>query len=600
MVTQPAPAAAGPAPTGYAGSDELPRWSLSAVFPNLHAPQYTQARALVLRDLQVLGDDYRHHGITHGPHQEATESLLAVFDTILPQTNHLLDAHRTITMYLSALLWADADDADARTEQTSFRSLTRTLFVLVDDLRSWVARFDTEQLIASSNVAATHCHFVRRAAAAAEHRMPTAAEALYQGLREHSSTAWLRLYQELAADIGPYLLAGDTSRLDAATRHRDNVDRWQAAGPSLTAALNAIKGEELLLSRLRGWKTPLEERVDAEGVESDTVTAMFDAVRAVLPDMRTYLKAKAQKLGHNSPLPWWEIPAAVPGTGAVSWPGALQLVQDAFQSHSAELAALPRHALNRHWIDAQSRPTKRSRALCVLVTDGEPRILLTYDDSYRGVLSLAHELGHAYHYIQLEGATWLQRDIPLAVSETASGFCEALVAEQLLRTASETERLARLDALLVRQCQNIVDTLVSFTFEGRVFTQRAAGPLSEQRLCDLMVKSQREAYGDSVAAHSLHPYWWAARADTFASPYSSWQYCFGTLLGTALHTATSGDQDMRRHLLDETLRRSGTERLSHLMHSVGIDLADPAFWEGSLKPMRQHITEFVTASGDAA
>ncbi|WP_202197542.1 M3 family metallopeptidase [Streptomyces spororaveus] len=589
-----------PAPTGGAGPDGLPRWSLHTVFPHLHAPQYTAARAAVLEDLQALRDTYRRHGVAPGSHQVVTDGFLAAFDTVVPQTNRLLDAHRTIAMYLSALLWADAGDEDARSEQASFRAATSEVFLLVEDLKAWVTRVDQEQLIDVSHVAAAHTHFLGRAADAARHRMPAAAEALHQGLREYTGAAWLGLYHELAADIGPYPVVAGAGHLDATTLHQDNIGRWHAAGPSLAAALNAIKGEELLISRLRGWRTPLDERADTEGVEIATLTAMFDAVRAVLPEVRTYLEAKARLLGHEASLPWWEIPAPLPGSDAVAWHDALALVQKAFGSHSSDLGSLPRHAVDRQWIDAQPRPAKRSRALCVMVADGEPRILLAYDGSYQSVLSLAHELGHAHHYGRLEGATWLQRDIPLAVSETASGFCEALVGEELLRTAPPAEHLARLDALLVRQCQNIVDALVWFTVEERIFSERAAAPLSEGRLCDLMIESQREVYGASVLPATLHPYWWAARADTLASAYSNWQYCFGTLLGTALHTATAGDQDERRHLLDEILSRSGTERLSHLMRSAGIDLADPAFWEGSLTLMRQHITEFVTAAGDVA
>ncbi|MFI6686640.1 M3 family metallopeptidase [Streptomyces sp. NPDC050485] len=579
-----------------AAADALPRWSLTSIFPGLDSKEFARARASAIADLPLLKSAYRGHGVGPGARLKVDEKSLATFDSVMEQSNDLFDRYRTISFYLSALVWSDETDEAARQQQLEFRTHTRELLALVEDLKSWAARFDGEELLAGSQVARKHAYFVERAAATTRHRMPVAAEALYHRLQEFSGAAWFRLYQELAGGVGPYPLKYEPGGQPegAVERHEGNVTRWRSVAGPLTASLNAIKGEELLIAQARGWDSPLSERVDTEGIDQDILQAMIGAVRDVLPQVRSFLSAKARLLGRGKALPWWDIPVPVLGDRRVPWPEAVPLVERAFAGHSRELAGLPRQALKRQWVDSQPRDTKRSRDLCVMVADGEPRILITYDGTYESILSWAHELGHAYHYLQLTGTTWLQRDIPLTISETASGFCEALVGPEILRSSPDDERLARLNAVLVRKCQNTVDSLVTFSFEDNLFRERMAGPLTEDRICDLMTDSQLSAYQDSVVPHTLHRYWWAARADTFGSPYASWQYCFGNLLGAALAADAEHSATDRRRILDEILRRSGESRLDTIMREAGVDLRKSDFWAAGLATFQDQIAEFIT------
>ena len=52
----------------------------------------------------------------------------------------------------------------------------------------------------------------------------------------------------------------------------------------------------------------------------------------------------------------------------------------------------------------------------------ESRILTNFEPSFNGVSTLAHELGHGYHNLNLGARTALQRDTPMTLAETASIF----------------------------------------------------------------------------------------------------------------------------------------------------------------------------------
>ena len=67
--------------------------------------------------------------------------------------------------------------------------------------------------------------------------------------------------------------------------------------------------------------------------------------------------------------------------------------------------------------------------------------MMNFDGSLSSVLTLAHELGHAYHGLHVENHLPLNWDYPMPVAETASIFNENLIMSAALNEASEEERL---------------------------------------------------------------------------------------------------------------------------------------------------------------
>ena len=54
--------------------------------------------------------------------------------------------------------------------------------------------------------------------------------------------------------------------------------------------------------------------------------------------------------------------------------------------------------------------------------------------------------------------------------------------------------------------QVIVDIYSRFLFESKVFESRAGESISASRLKNMMIESQKEAYGDALDPNYLHPY----------------------------------------------------------------------------------------------
>src|SRR5690606_13501874 len=117
---------------------------------------------------------------------------------------------------------------------------------------------------------------------------------------------------------------------------------------------------------------------------------------------------------------------------------------------------------------------RASGAYCTgFLSAREPRVFMTYNGSLGDVITLAHELGHAYH-------SWVMRDLPashtnypMTLAETASIFAEILVKEALLEMATTKEEKLQ---ILWQEAESagayFANIPARFTFEQKLVEQR--------------------------------------------------------------------------------------------------------------------------------
>ena len=191
--------------------------------------------------------------------------------------------------------------------------------------------------------------------------------------------------------------------------------------------------------------------------------------------------------------------------------------------------------------------------------DGDSRVLLNFSGSVDAIMTLAHELGHAYHNSTMVGRTPMQRGTPSSLAETASIFCETIMVGHGIATArDDAERLAILEVDLQGATQVIVDIHSRFLFESAVFERRATSTLSAD---ELLRAHGRGAGGRPTATGShpdqRHPWMWAAKPHYYGSLFYNWPYAFGLLFGLGLYARFQEDPDRFRHGYDDLLSSTG-------------------------------------------
>jgi oligoendopeptidase F len=227
----------------------------------------------------------------------------------------------------------------------------------------------------------------------------------------------------------------------------------------------------------------------------------------------------------------------------------------------------------------------------------ESRIFVNFTGSFVDVSTVAHELGHAYHNLNLADRTPLQQRTPMALAETASTFCETIVTRALLARATDDERLGILNADLVDAGMIVLVIHSRFLFEKAVFEGRERRELSPGELCRAMSDAQLECFGEAIDPESLHPYMWCVSPHYYGWAYYNWPYTFGQLFGLGLYRRFEEDPEAFRTSYDGLLSSTGMDDAAALCARFGIDVRSPDFWRSSLDVIREHIDEFVKLAG---
>jgi oligoendopeptidase F len=248
-----------------------------------------------------------------------------------------------------------------------------------------------------------------------------------------------------------------------------------------------------------------------------------------------------------------------------------------FTRYSPRMGDFAARAFRERWIDAEPRTGKVGGAFCMSLRRDESRILLNHDPTADSMFTLAHELGHGYHNLNLAQQTMLNRDTPMTLAETASIFCETIVRNAALQDASRDETLEILEAFLSGACQVVVDITSRFLFETALFEQRATRDLSVAELCVLMIDAQKQTYGDALDEQTLHPFMWAVKGHYYSSGFSfyNYPYMFGLLFGLGLYAAYQRAPDTFQVRYDDLLASTGLASPLELAARMEIDLRSP-------------------------
>ncbi len=594
----------------------LPRWNMSVVYPGLDSSEFKADFAALVAAIDDLARLFDHHHVGAHANGALDQATIAAFEAVTERLNAALAQARTIGAYISSFVATDSRDDLAQARLSEYQRQTVRLSQLGTRYTAWIGALDVEQLIARSPVASDHAFALRKASVEARHLMGPAEEELAAELNLSGGAAWAKLHSNLTSQLTvPLQRDGVTERLpmsvvrnlayeaDRELRRRAyeaELEGWTTVALPLAAALNSIKGEVITLSRRRGWASPLDVALHDNHIDRQTLDAMMTAARESFPDFRRYLRAKARAL--NLPaMAWYDIFAPVGGAGRTwSWNEARDFIVRQFATYSDRLSRFAARAFDEAWIDAEPRPGKRDGAFCMWLRGDESRVFSNFKPAFGGVSTLAHELGHAYHNLNLARRTMLQRATPMTLAETASIFCETIVRRAALREADRAEQIAILEASLQGSCQIVVDISSRFLFERRVFDQRQARELSVDELNRLMLDAQRETYGDGLDESALHPYMWAVKGHYYSTGRSfyNFPYMFGALFGLGLYARYQEDPESFKAAYDELLSATGLADAASLAAGFGIDIRTPAFWRASLDVIRGDIDRFESLAAE--
>jgi oligoendopeptidase F len=456
-------------------------------------------------------------------------------------------------------------------------------------------------------------HYLRSLRRYRPHLLSESEEKLLAEKSISSQSSWARLFGELVASVRVRLDDGELP-LDVALARLQSPDREarRQAAEAVTQALepglrtrgfiyNTLVYDKSVEDRLRHYPHWLASRNLANEASDQSVMALIEAVRARYDIPQRWYRLKAKLLGVEK-IADYDRAAPVLGEDlSFSYAQARGLVLDTYSEFSPQAGALAKRFFDEHWIDAPVRPHKRGGAFCsYTVPSVHPYVMLNFTARRRDVLTMAHELGHGLHAALAQPQGLFHQSTPLTLAETASVFGETLVFERLLAaTTSDRERLGLLAERIDGAIATVFRQMAMNRFEHLVHTGRhREGELSADRINTLWVESQTELFGDSVQITDGYRMWWSYVPHFINTPGYVYAYAYGQLLALSVYGryAAEGPDFVPRYL--ELLSAGGSLSPEALAAIVGIDLADPGFWDSGLALIEAQLTEAEKLAGE--
>lgn len=155
---------------------------------------------------------------------------------------------------------------------------------------------------------------------------------------------------------------------------------------------------------------------------------MQEACLEYMPLFRKYLKRKAKLLGHKNGLPFYDLFAPIGSSNTkFTIPEANEYILKNFKTFSEELYLMAKKAFTDGWIDYTPRQGKVGGAFCANIHSiKESRILANFTGVFGDIITLSHELGHAFHGESIFNESILNSNYTMPVAETASTFVKLL------------------------------------------------------------------------------------------------------------------------------------------------------------------------------
>lgn len=602
----------------------LPRWNLDTIFSSINSNEYKNA----LSEFQI-GMEKLNSLLKTCSHFNFSFWLKG----FLEEYSRVISLHKTLNAYSYIIYSVDTTNAELLNNITLLENISLNLQKIenefsavlsknskkLDDFFKRFPSFSEAKFIIEEKISSS------------KHKMTQKEELLAGLLQQTGGNAWGRLQEQLISNLKtPEGKTFNELRNDAyspdynlrKTSYFQELKLLEENKIAFAASLNNLKGETVLLNSKRKWKTSLDKSLFSNRLNKKTLQAMLKTIEKNFAEFRKYFLAKAKYLRSNNMtasstldskgnlekgLAFYDLFAPLSKNEnqndsndsllSKKWTfeEAKSYIIKNYASFSEEMAAFAKKVFDENWIDSQIRSGKVGGAYDEDFPLGhQSRILINFTGAFSDIITLAHEIGHAYHFSCLDGKSPLFFDYPMTLAETASTFAETIVKQNLLSSCTEDEKIQLLDMDLQDVSQVFVDILCRYYFEKKVFEEREKGELTADDFCSFMKTSQEKSYGRGLNSEK-HEYMWAVKSHYYSTDldFYNYPYAFGQLFAASLYASFKAEGKSFSQKYKQILINTGSKTCEDLCLEAGFDISKTDFWQKGIDMYLSEINEFI-------
>lgn len=626
-------------------STNIPRWNLDTLFTSTESDKYKHALAGYV-ELMDEAEQSLAEVPSYGEAATSTDdSFYDWLDGYIKIANEMAFLSQSISAFAYIVYSTDTTNtkhltAISKIDELNLRytkitnAFEKILFAHKNELPVFYEKFPQY---------ADYKFLFDEAVSDASHQMSEKEENLAGDLQRTGGDAWSRLHEQLIStmrdsETGKTFneLRNDAYSADALLRkssYEKEIALLKQNEVAFAACLNNLKGETVTLNKRRGWQYAIDRSLASARISKKTLDALISAIEDSLPSWRKYLQVKAEILrkcgasasGSSSvsgekpngiafydlfaPLP--DLQKSADGQIADSQKAASEnslvsrewtfgeakdYIIERYSSFSQKMGQFAKDAFDGGWIDAEVRAGKVGGAYDEDFPLGhQSRILSNFTGSFSDIITLAHELGHAYHFSCMKNLPPLFFSYPMTLAETASTFGETIVKQDAISRSSGSDKMKLIETELSDVCQVLVDILCRFYFERNVFEEREKGELSAEDFCRMMRDAQAKSYGDGLAEDARHEYMWAVKSHYYSTglDFYNFPYAFGQLFAASLYERYKKEGENFVAVYEELLASTGNISAEDVCAKAGFDITQKKFWSDGIELYLKEIEEFV-------
>jgi oligoendopeptidase F len=337
--------------------------------------------------------------------------------------------------------------------------------------------------------------------------------------------------------------------------------------------------KQMTLARLRGYASITEMLLQPQHVTLEMYNNQLDVIQAELaPHMQRWAKLKRRVLGLDKML-HCDLKAPLDPTFSpkTSREEAAQLILQALSVLGQEYREIIETAFRERWIDFADNVGKSTGAFCSSPYGVHPYILITWTDTMRSAFVLAHELGHAGHFVLAQRNQTLMNTRPsMYFIEAPSTMNEQLLAQYIL-AQSKDPRMRRwvIEQLLGTYYHNFVTHLLEGELQRRVYALAESGKaITAKVLCEQMGEVLQSFWGDAVEIDDGARLTWMRQPHYYMGLYP-YTYSAGLTVSTAMAQRIREEGQPAVDQWLTVLKAGGTLRPLELIRLAGVDMSKP-------------------------
>ncbi len=377
-------------------------------------------------------------------------------------------------------------------------------------------------------------------------------------------------------------------------------DTYSKYRNSLGAMLSGSIKTEIFYAKVRNYESCIKAALDADNIPLTVYDKLIETVNNGLPLLWKYLNIKKKAIGLDE-MHMYDlyVPYADPPMKNIAYNDAVDMVKKGLAPLGKDYTDLINTAVNDGWIDVYENRGKTTGAYSWGTFPYHPYVLLNYQGNSDDVMTLAHELGHAFHsYYTYKNQPFIYSSYTIFVAEVASTVNEALLVQYLLKNSTDkNEKTYILENFLEAFRGTIFRQVMFAEFEKLTHESFEKGePLTQEGFSKIHYDLNKKYFGEDIIIDQAIEMEWA-RIPHFYNAFYVYKYATGFSAAIAIADAILEDKPDAVLNYKRFLSSGSSDYSLELLKRAGVDMSTSKPVEDALSFFNKLLNQYAELTG---